>query len=99
MASRFVVALYDIALAYGGPEEGGWWYTRGSLVGVVKSFHSEEKAGDYCYRLNQKLNSHKFGPNKGKREMSSVASDGVYSAQVHENIPPAGFPDRRPHYE
>jgi hypothetical protein len=37
--------------------------------------------------------------NKGRREISSVLSDGRYQAEVHEHAAPRGYPERRPHYE
>lgn len=27
--------VYELDQAYGGPEEGGWWYTRGSLLACI----------------------------------------------------------------
>ena len=97
--ASFLVSVYDTALAYGGPEEGGWWYDRGELVRTVRVFPSQERAYAYSRRLNRRLQSRAFGPNQGKREKSSVLSDGEFEAHVHENHAPASYPDRRPHYE
>lgn len=97
--TTYIVAVYDIAQRYGGPEEGGWWYIAGSLVRQVKTFRSESRAYDYCRRLNAKLHSRTFGPNQGRRELSSVLSNGECQAEVHENHAPKGYPERRPHYE
>ena len=94
-----LVAVYDVGMRYGGPEEGGWWYNAGSLVRVVKVFRSEDRAFEYCRRLNQRLNSRVFGPNQGKREYTSVLSEGELRADVYENMAPAGSPEVRPHYE
>lgn len=99
MAQTYCVAVYDVALAYGGPEEGGWWYDCGSLVRIVKTFKSRDKAAAYRNRLNAKLKSRDFGPNVGMRPKSSVLSAGEYEAQVWEGTAPAGYPDRRPRYE
>lgn len=97
--TQHIVAVYDAALAYGGPQEGGWWYDVASLVRIVKVFPTEDRANEYCRRLNARLQSRKFGPNMGKRDKSSVLSDGVYQAEVYENNAPAGYPETRPHYE
>ncbi len=97
--TKYVVAVYESELAYGGPEEGGWWYAVGSLVRTVKVLPNEDRAYEFCRRLNDKLNSRVIGPNQGKREKSSVLSDGVYEAHVYENVAPTHYPDGRPHYE
>jgi hypothetical protein len=97
--TRFVVAVYEVDRCFGGAEEGGWWYDAGSLVRVMRVFRSEDKAYDYSSQLNRKLNSRVFGPNEGRRELSSVLSDGEYQARVFENTAPESFPDRRPHYD
>lgn len=99
MASTFVVAVYDVGMRWGGPEEGGWWYDAGSLVRTLRTFRNEERAYAFCRRLNGKLASRAYGPNQGKREYSSVLSDGEIQACVYQNAAPMGFPERRPHYE
>jgi hypothetical protein len=94
---RYAVAVYLVELAYGGCEEGGWWYQCGELVRQMRTFISEERASDYCYRLNMLLDA---TLNKGRRPISSVASDGRYSARVMDGrTAPAGFPETRPYYE
>ena len=95
----FIVAAYDCGQRKGGSEEGGWWYDSGALVRILRTFRSEQRAYSYAQRLNHRLRSREFGPNKGKREYTSVLSEGEISAQVHENQAPAYFPERRPHYE
>ena len=97
--ANYLVSVYDAALAYGGPEEGGWHYNRGELVRTVRVCRTEDAAYKYCRRLNERLRSRKFGPNHGKREKSSVLSDGVFEAHVHRHYAPLNFPERRPHYE
>ena len=95
----YIVAVYDTGLKYGGPEEGGWWYDAGRLVRMVRMFRSEQRAYDYAQKLNARLRSREFGPNKGKHEYTSVLSEGEVAAQVHENSCPEFFPDRTPRYE
>jgi hypothetical protein len=94
----YIIAVYDVDRRYGGPEEGGWWYDAGTLVRVVRTMRHEQRAYDYCNRLNRKLRSRVYGPNQGKRELSSVLSDGVYEANVWECTAPAKFPESRPYY-
>lgn len=99
MSKIFLVAAYEVDMSYGGPEEGGWWYDRGELIRVLRVFHSEDDAIEWCYNFNGKLRSRKFGPNKGRRPLSSVLSTGEVHARVCEGTAPAYFPERRPHYE
>lgn len=47
----YLIAVYDCAQQFGGPEEGGWWYDAGTLVRVVKVKRSREAAILYSYRL------------------------------------------------
>lgn len=96
---RYIVAVYLQDLAYGGPEEGGWYYGTGKLVRVMEVFRSEEDAISYCRRLNSKLESRLFGPNEGRRSMTSVLSEGEYRAEVHDDFAPQYYPKSRPRYE
>ena len=95
----YLVAVYLIDLVHGGPEEGGWYYTAGELARVVRLFRRQDDAHAYCRRLNAKLQSRQFGPNKDRRKISSVLSEGEYGAYVYEDFAPRHFPARRPHYE
>lgn len=101
MAERqtYIVSVYLVDQAWGGPEEGGWWYQVGELVRTLRVMRNEEAAYAFCRRLNHRLRSRAFGPNKGRRSISSVLSEGEYCAEVYENAAPASYPDRRPRYE
>lgn len=92
----FIVSVYLVDQAYGGPEEGGWWYETGELVRMVRIFKNEKSAYRFCVRLNDRLRA---TLNKGRREISSVLSDGRYAADVHEDRAPEHYPAQRPHYE
>ena len=92
----YVVAVYLCDRAYGGPEEGGWWYDTGEMARIIRTFKDEERAVAHATRMNRLLDA---TINKGRREISSVLSDGRYCAEVHENIAPHHYPERRPHYE
>lgn len=48
----YVVARYATDRAYGGPEEGGWWYDVGELEKVVLATRDEDRAWDAVVRLN-----------------------------------------------
>jgi hypothetical protein len=51
----YVVAVYTIDAAYGGPEEGGWWYTEGDLSAVVDGSSSEDEAYQKADTIRAKL--------------------------------------------
>lgn len=91
------VAVFLEDRAYGGPEEGGWWYDTGDLVRTVwQGPASQAEAAEvYAERLNKKLET---TLNHGRRPISSVLSEGRYRALVC-NEPPASWPEQRPHYE
>lgn len=93
------VAVYLIDRAYGGPEEGGWWYNTGAPADdysrFTRGFRNEQKAIAYADRLNRLLCS---PLNKGRRPTSSVLSEGSYFAEVREGNPRA-YPEIRPTYE
>ena len=95
----YLVAVYLEDRAFGGPEEGGWWYDTGELVRVTKSFASKDRARQYASRLNRRLQSRAFGPNLGRREIGSVLSEGEYCARVERDTAPSHYPERRPRYE
>jgi hypothetical protein len=100
------VALYVVSLAWGGPEEGSWYYDAGELVtdpdlytqlgGYPAAFPTEGEAYAYCARLNLKIAS----LNEGRRPKSSVASEGEYEVLVLE-VPmlPRHWPGTPPRYE
>jgi hypothetical protein len=95
MAS-YVVAFYEVDRAFGGPEEGGWWYDCGQLVRVFATTKSENKAFEIARRANDLLNTLQ----RNKRDTGSVLyRGGRHSAFVYENTAPQCFPETRPHYE
>ena len=52
----FVVAAYDVSRHYGGPEEGGWWYSDGPLIGVLDVALDNDTATEKCWDINQAYN-------------------------------------------
>jgi hypothetical protein len=96
MSANYSVSVYLVELAYGGPEEGGWWYDTGNLVKCVRMFQQEKPAVLYMQRMQRLLDC---TLNKGRRPLSSVASNGRYFAMVEDGVPPKYFPAVRPHYE
>lgn len=94
--TTYVLAFYEIDKAYGGPEEGGWWYDTGRLVRIARTFKSEERA----YRAARRANSLLDRLQWKLRPVSSVAYDGGrFSASVYKDVAPNHYPEHRPHYE
>lgn len=99
----WTVAVYSVDRAYGGPEEGGWYYTHGDIVRrgefmvLRRSFLTREEAGAYALSLN--CGDLLKGENAGKPSIYSVLSEGALEARVFEGEAPATFPATRPHFE
>ena len=93
------VAVFMVDRAYGGPEEGGWYYDTGSpadeFCQFTRLFHTEDAAWAYRTRLDNQLCR---ALNKGRRSISSVLSEGEYRAVCAAGLP-LPFPVRRPRYE
>lgn len=96
----WTVAVYLVDLAYGGPEEGGWYYQYGSPAedhaGRTRGFARQGDAERYANTLNRSVFMEKL--NEGRPEIESVASRGIYQAEARQGNP-AAWPVQRPHYE
>jgi hypothetical protein len=53
----YYVNLYTSGQAYGGPEEGGWWYTYLSHEKTLASFRTSDEAEDFAGHVNRETNS------------------------------------------
>lgn len=92
---RYVVALYEIDRAYGGAEEGGWWYDTGEFVRLLALAPTEERACRLAYRANRLLDRLQ----RHRRPVSSIIYDGGrYTAIVYEGNAPLAFPECPPQY-
>ena len=94
----YSVNLYLVDRAFGGREEGGWWYDYGHPVlhPLNRVFETYEEARRYqyeCLVIQDQLN-------EGLPSIDSVLSQGQYIVYVgEENELPAPFPAVKPHYE
>ena len=52
---KYVVAFYAVDRAYGGPEEGGWWFDTGELVRLHRVCLTEAAAARLAVRANRLL--------------------------------------------
>ena len=97
----YVVCVVLQDRAYGGPEEGGWYYdtTQPCLGGhypipvVVKTRDEAEAAADQLY------DEWCLERNEGRPSTSSVLSEGRYGTFIYEGDWPECLPKERPHYE
>ena len=94
----FTVAVLHEDRAYGGAEEGGWYYDYGYPVRLSevpqRRFKTYEKAWGYLRKTRRQI----ARINYERPEISSVLSEGRYRAYIFSGKP-VGYPDRRPHYE
>ena len=95
-AVPWTVAVYRVDLAYGGPQEGGWYFHIGERVRIARVYKRRRDAQRYCRRYNDLLATL---VNAGLPSIYHTNSEGMLDAQVWQGEPPAGYPDRRPHYE
>jgi len=100
-AGPFYVHRYEVALQYGGPEEGGWWYTAGDPDPDWQSekFEDEELANARCYELN--VGERDRVKQEEQYEFTSVLAyrSTHYQYDVTTDAVAGSFPEYRPRYE
>jgi hypothetical protein len=84
----YTVHIFSIGRAYGGPEEGGWYYSFGIPKTKAKRFKKREQARRFCIALNDTLDK--------KRDAIGYGAD-EYRAYVCETKP-REFPATKPFY-
>lgn len=86
---RWWVAIYEMDMGYGGPEEGGWWYD----IGTVQSVFAAKSRED-AYALRERLESMV----ESTGDYSSVLySGGDYRVRVCSDYP-QNYPETTPYY-
>jgi hypothetical protein len=85
-ATWWSVGLYQIYEAYGGPEEGGWYYQTGNMMYPEKQrvFENYYDAVAYSNNLGE--------------EIDTWNQDDLCVQGFTNSAPPAGWPNRRPAY-
>lgn len=91
-ATWFSVAIYEVSRAYGGPEEGGWYYDAGSRINeTVRTFRNTPEGHEEAQKYVKSLLALDFVKNR----YNEIRYDWrVFS----EELPASGFPTRRPVY-
>ncbi len=94
----YSISIYLVSLEYGGAEEGGWWFDAGQPI-LEPDFPLPEFAlsKEEAYSIRRRMAQECERLNVGRREKSSVISEGVYEAHICEGMP-SPFPRRRPRY-
>tara|TARA_R110000824_G_scaffold90771_4_gene221460 strand:- start:4189 stop:4461 length:273 start_codon:yes stop_codon:yes gene_type:complete len=87
------VNIYLTDKAYGGREEGGWWYNYGEPFASIPVL-PKETMDEVFERYTPYINS----LNEGRPDISSVLSEGWFS-MYKENHMAKAFPETTPHYE
>lgn len=89
------VNVYIRDRAYGGPEEGGWWYdTCYPIEEDCQQYRTKQRALTAYEEMKKKYDEE----NEGRPPISSVISRGIYEVRL-EAYPAEGWPKSRPHYE
>lgn len=94
-AKWWAVAMYETTEAYGGPEEGGWWYTVGELIehGKIRYFDNLEEAEKYRDELWDLADEwNKCARKEGDLETRYIVQ--CYTERMVETH----FPKKRPYY-
>lgn len=84
------VNVYLLDRAYGGPEEGGWYYTYGTKIKSIPTLKPRKlykKVLRWCEQQNE-----------GTPEIYSVLSQGRYDVYI-EDGPAQSWPESKPYYE
>ena len=87
------VNVYLVGRAYGGPEEGGWWYDYG-LVEACVPVKNWAEAEEWAERLRNDVRY----SNEGRRDRYSVIGDETFEVFI-EDQPAENFPSERPRFE
>jgi hypothetical protein len=87
------VNVYLTDRAYGGPEEGGWWYDTAQAVRSTQVLARDltalvETENAWCADENRRRRS----------DIGSVLSQGLYEVEIDDQ-PAVDRPTERPHYE
>lgn len=99
MLKEYYVHKHSVSLAYGGPEEGGWWFKSGIPTGFVLGPLPEFAAYDQSLSLNQ-LELARREAEEDYDFTSVLAHMGNHYEYRVEDFPqPEAYPQVRPHYE
>ena len=90
---RYYVSVHLVDRAFGGPEEGGWWYD----YGVVQHWIVVSTLED-AITIALRWVEHDYSNEGRRRDIGSVLSEGVYQVSIGLSRP-LDWPRQRPRYE
>lgn len=109
MSKRRYVNVYALREKYGGPEEGGWYYTTGTPVLSIRCKRANEANRKHAqqWRKSKDLSTGRNrivgGGDFPDHDVDPLDEYGVEFGTDFwvciESHPGKPFPDRRPHYE
>ncbi|MAG73876.1 hypothetical protein CL620_06170 [archaeon] len=88
----YYVNVYELDRVYGGPEEGGWWYTSGEAMDSAKCFT------EWGANIKRGMLRKKWKDTSDVSMYSVMYSGGVYDICI-EDEEAHDFPKERPVYE
>lgn len=97
---NWYVQLYLLDRAFGGHEEGGWWFDTGEPVDCPENrgFPTREAARSYLAYLYESGDADFLADwNAGRAPVSSVSCEGIFDFKIVQT--PEAFPAERPRYE
>lgn len=98
----FYIHKHSESLEYGGPEEGGWWFTEGIPVEDWKpedhKFADEDTAYAACRDLNEQEKERRHNEEEFDYHSVLAYRSNHYSYRVEESPVPQSYPEERPFY-
>lgn len=91
---KFYTNVYVVGRAYGGPEEGGWWYDYGT---PIFEECTEHETFDDAMEMKQAVQNAYNDYNESMPPISNLDGDGHIDVYV-EDHPAKAFPETRPYY-
>lgn len=91
----FYVNEYVVFQNFGGPEEGGWWFSSGEFQKEHATFTDLEQAINYAAKLRDEERANREG---NYHDRYSVLGGGDVEFYVDDE-PGSDFPTEHPHYE
>jgi len=91
MLNKYYINVYELDRKYGGPEEGGWWFTTGTPAGTEVAFTMED-----AVEIRAKIMSELVMP---RHRLGSVRYAGGEFTVLIEEHSAKKFPEQWPHYE
>jgi len=91
----YYVTVYQLDQAYGGPQEGGWWYDVGTVLETFQVFHEE-----HLRIVEKELEAYYNDPDDYRLRRGRTLAAGGYDIEiVASESMGRSFPEERPRYE